>query len=77
MPQIVGWPKFDTTFDGPALFLAGALSHVLPDHRKSILQLFPKARFAKLPDAGHWLHADQPRTFEAAVEVFLSMPDHR
>jgi pimeloyl-ACP methyl ester carboxylesterase len=33
---------------------------------------FPKARFAKLPGAGHWLHADRPREFEAAVRVFLT-----
>ena len=34
--------------------------------------LFPKARFAKLPGAGHWLHADRPREFEEAVRVFLN-----
>ena len=27
--------------------------------------------FAALPGAGHWLHADRPREFEAAVRVFL------
>jgi esterase len=76
MPQIVGWPGIDATFEGPALFLTGALSqYVLPEFRETILRLFPKARFAKLPDAGHWLHADQPRAFEAAVDVFLTMGD--
>ncbi|MGI9394163.1 MAG: alpha/beta fold hydrolase, partial [Boseongicola sp.] len=30
------------------------------------------ARFAKLNGAGHWLHADKPREFQAAVEAFLS-----
>lgn len=73
MPHIVGWPDVQGRFAGQTLFLSGALSnYVLPEHRAHILQLFPKARFAKLPDAGHWLHADQPRAFEAAVSVFLA-----
>jgi pimeloyl-ACP methyl ester carboxylesterase len=33
--------------------------------------MFPHARFAKIPDADHWLHADKPREFEASVRVFL------
>ncbi len=73
MAKIVGWPGTEGRFDGPALFLAGALSsYVLPEHRDLIRALFPKARFARLPGAGHWLHADRPREFEAAVEVFLN-----
>ena len=37
-----------------------------------IKALFPKARFARLTGAGHWLHADRPREFEEAVRVFLN-----
>jgi len=33
--------------------------------------LFPNAKFAKIPDAGHWLHADDPRAFEATVRAFF------
>lgn len=73
MPHIVGWPDTQGRFDGPALFLTGAASHyVQPDHREPIKALFPAARFAKIPGAGHWLHAERPREFEAAVEVFLT-----
>jgi esterase len=73
MPKIVGWPETQGHFDGPTLFLTGSESHyVKPEHRDAIRNLFPKARFAKLPGAGHWLHADRPREFEAAVEVFLN-----
>ena len=54
------------------LFLTGADSqYVLPEHRETIRALFPKARFAKIPDAGHWLHAESPRAFEETVRVFL------
>ena len=72
MPKIVGWPGTQGSFDRPALFLTGAESHyVRPEHRESIRALFPKARFAKLPGAGHWLHAEKPREFEETVRVFL------
>jgi esterase len=72
MPLIVGWPAVTGTFDHPTLFLTGGRSHyVTPDHRPAIRALFPKARFARLPDAGHWLHADNPRAFEETVAVFL------
>ena len=72
MQQILGFPDLDGKFDGPTLFLTGAESdYVLPDHRPRIKNLFPAARFAKLPGAGHWLHADKPREFEAAIRTFL------
>ena len=72
MAKIVGWPGTQGHFDRPTLFLTGATSrYVLPEHRDTIRALFPKARFAKLPDAGHWLHADKPREFEETVRVFL------
>lgn len=72
MGKIVGWPGTLGRFDGPTLFLTGAESnYVRPEHREHIRALFPKARFAKLPGAGHWLHADKPREFEETVRVFL------
>lgn len=73
MPKIVGWPGTPGRFEGPALFLTGSESHyVRPEHRDTIRALFPKARFAKLSGAGHWLHADAPRAFEETVRVFLA-----
>ncbi len=72
MPRIVGWEPVGGVFEGPALFLAGALSdYVRPEHREAIRAQFPAARFARIPGAGHWLHAEKPREFEAAVQVFL------
>lgn len=73
MPQIVGWPGTAGRFDHPTLFLTGADSHyVRPEYRDTIRALFPVARFARLPGAGHWLHADRPREFEETVRVFLN-----
>jgi esterase len=75
MPKIVGWPGTEGRFDGPTLFLTGADSaYVRPEHREAIRAQFPKARFAKIPDAGHWLHAEKPREFEETVRVFLETP---
>ena len=72
MDQIIGFPDISGYFNAPALFLTGALSDYLrPEHRPIIKALFPKARFAKIPQAGHWLHAEKPHEFEAAVRVFL------
>jgi pimeloyl-ACP methyl ester carboxylesterase len=72
MPKIVGWPDPAGHFDGPVLFLSGAESHyVRPENRETIRRLFPAARFAKIPGAGHWLHAEKPREFEETVRVFL------
>lgn len=73
MPNIMGFPELDGAWDGSALFLSGAASdYVLPEHRDHIRGLFPGARFAKIPGAGHWLHAEKPREFEAAVRTFLN-----
>lgn len=73
MPRIVGWPGTQGVFDRPALFLTGSEStYVRPEHRDTIRALFPKARFAKLQGAGHWLHADRPREFEETVRIFLT-----
>ncbi|MGL4310468.1 MAG: alpha/beta fold hydrolase [Paracoccaceae bacterium] len=72
MPTVIGWPEINGRFDGPVLFLSGADSdYVQPDHRATIKGYFPGARFAKLPGAGHWLHADRPREFEATLRAFL------
>lgn len=73
MATVTGWPGTQGRFDGRALFLAGALSdYVRPDHRPVIKALFPRAVLAKIPGAGHWLHADRPREFEAALRAFLT-----
>ena len=72
MPKIVGWPATEGQFPHPSLFLTGAeSSYVRPEHRETIRAHFPKSRFAKIPDAGHWLHAEKPREFEETVRVFL------
>ena len=72
MPDIMGFPSLDASFEKPVLFLSGGQSdYVQTAHRPQIKTLFPKARFVKLPGAGHWLHAEQPRAFETTVRAWL------
>ena len=73
MDRIMGFPDVQGTFPGPAFFLSGGESdYVARDHRSGIKARFPNARFAKIPGAGHWLHAEKPQAFIATVQAFLS-----
>ncbi|EPX80898.1 alpha/beta fold hydrolase [Litoreibacter arenae] len=72
MGKIIGFPDIHGSFTGDALFLSGGGSdYVTRDHRAAIKPMFPNAKFAKIPGAGHWLHAQKPREFEANVRAFL------
>lgn len=73
MDTISGFPDVDGQFTGPTLFLTGLNSnYVTPDHRETILSLFPSATHVGLKGAGHWLHAEKPREFLDAVTAFLT-----
>ena len=72
MAGILGWPETDARFEGPVLVVAGGASdYVRPEHRETIRALFPAARVATLPGAGHWLHAEAPEAFVETVRLFL------
>ncbi len=72
MAEILDFPPLSARFDDPTLFLTGANSdYVTPQHHDEIARLFPAAKFQQIADAGHWLHAENPRDFEAAVQAFL------
>ncbi|HTQ33212.1 MAG TPA: alpha/beta fold hydrolase [Stellaceae bacterium] len=76
MPALAGFPTFGdgTRYDGPALFIGGGRSDALkPEHEPAVTSLFPNATFARIADAGHWIHADQPERFLALVEQFLAV----
>ena len=74
MDKIIGFPDDIAPCGAPTLFLSGASSdYVRSEYRDLIRESFTAAKFAKIPQAGHWLHAEKPREFEAAVAAFLSM----
>jgi esterase len=71
---ILGFPAIPPgrSFGGPTLFLGGGRSDYLrPEHRGEIARLFPAATIEMIPEAGHWVHADAPAAFVAAVHRFL------
>ncbi|MGB0961006.1 MAG: alpha/beta fold hydrolase [Halocynthiibacter sp.] len=72
MPDILSFPDIAGQFDGTTLFLNGANSeYVKSEYRPKIKAFFPNSHFAKLPETGHWLHAEKPREFAASVDLFL------
>lgn len=77
MGLITGFPEdISGQYNGSTLFLSGGESRYMkPEYRNHIKELFPNARFAKIPGAGHWLHAEKPREFEAIVAEYLRHGD--
>ncbi|MBR0656405.1 alpha/beta fold hydrolase [Roseomonas arctica] len=72
MPAIEDFAAPAAVFEGPVLFLAGARSdYIRPEHEAAIAALFPTARHAVVPNAGHWVHAENPGGFLDALEPFL------
>lgn len=74
MPALTGWPDDwpHASHDGPALFLRGGASdYVPPESRPVIERLFPAADLQAVEGAGHWLHAEKPAEFLAAVAGWL------
>ncbi|MGB1019970.1 MAG: alpha/beta fold hydrolase [Flavobacteriaceae bacterium] len=57
-----------------ALFLAGGNSnYILPEDQLLIKKHFPYAQIETIPKAGHWLHAENPAAFSAAILNFLAI----
>ena len=61
------------TFEGPTLFVRGENSNYIADEdMEQIRHLFPAARLETIPNAGHWIHADNPKDFSQVVLDFLT-----
>lgn len=61
-----------SSYAGPVLFIYGAASDYLqPEHQPRIRTIFPHARFRRIAGAGHWVYAEQPDAFFAALNSFL------
>ena len=72
MPVIEAFPDLAGPYPGPALVLSGERSdYVRPAHHAGIRALFPAVRFAVVPEAGHWVHAENPPAFLALAAGFL------
>lgn len=61
------------TFIKDTLFLRGDRSEYIGvDDEKLITTHFPKAKIVTIANAGHWLHAENPDDFFAAVMKFIN-----
>jgi len=59
-------------FDGPVLFVRGDRSgYITGEDEQLIKKHFPKAVISTVADAGHWVHAENPKGFMDVVVPFL------
>ena len=59
-------------FEKPTLFIRGANSkYILDSDLPEIKSHFPKFELVTIPNAGHWLHAENPKLFFEETSEFL------
>jgi pimeloyl-ACP methyl ester carboxylesterase len=69
-------PSLGPGFGKPACFIRGAESkYVTETDYSGIIDLFPRAIFTTIGNAGHWAHVDNPQGFGEAVTRFLMEED--
>lgn len=72
-PALRDKPAGEGVFDRETLFIRGDLSDYITEaHRQETLRHFPRATVKTLMQAGHWLHAEKPETFNRLVLDFLT-----
>lgn len=63
---------FSAQVNAPVLFIkAGKSDYILPEEFESVKKYFPQAKLEIMPEATHWLHADDPETFVKILLNFL------
>lgn len=64
--------KFTHTIDTPSLFIQGEHSHYIEEKDMELIGAqFSHVQFKTVENAGHWVHAENPEGFLAAVQSFL------
>ena len=58
----------NTNFNKEVIFIKGEISDYINESDKVMIKnLFPNTKFYKIPNAGHWLHVDNPIDFLAVL----------
>ncbi|MBI9056472.1 MAG: alpha/beta fold hydrolase [Labilibaculum sp.] len=58
--------------DFPILFIRGEKSNYITGYDHTLIRaIFPKAEITTIPNAGHWVHAEQPKLLVKTVEYFV------
>ncbi len=72
MEQIGENIEASAIFNKPTLFLRGSKSeYILPLDYDAIKIHFPKAKIETISNAGHWLHAENPKEFLEKSLIFI------
>ncbi len=74
MAELTGFPReaMNRIYFGKTLVISGGQSiYVQPEHHRTIYALFPNAGITVIPNAGHWVHADQPAALAGAIRAIL------
>lgn len=62
----------DRSYKGPSLFIKGEKSdYITSKDEETIKRQFPFAEIQEIPDAGHWVHAENMEAFYTAVIRFV------
>jgi esterase len=78
--ELMGFDSFGKTNGGPVSFIRGQNSdYINPADFSYYQSIFPFAQLYQIPNAGHWLHAEQPELFIDLVKSILKdeTPDPR
>lgn len=78
LPQIMDGIDGDRFTEGkgikgfPILFIRGEKSNYITDNDHNLIRtIFPKAEITTIPNAGHWVHAEQAKLLVKTVEYFI------
>lgn len=71
--DIIGDVQLNWPFVNDVLFIRGEKSNYIKDSDlDEIYEYFPNADLVTIPNAGHWVHAENPTQFVDALEDFLN-----
>ena len=72
LPELLNYLNPENTFLGPTLFLGCENSdYIKNEYHKKIRKLSSESSVKMLNNCGHWLHVEQPESFQKTVPAFL------
>ncbi|MCU0328008.1 MAG: alpha/beta fold hydrolase [Chitinophagales bacterium] len=70
---IIGFVPY-LPYEGNVLFIAGSLSnYISKDTMTHTAEIFPNYQIAIVPNAGHWVHSDQPNDFFNILKNYINI----